>query len=50
MELVVETIYTLLGKGNFLLSKLVCNRQSDLTRLSITRNRLDKIVCRQIET
>jgi hypothetical protein len=32
----------LLGKGNFLLSKLLCNRQNNLTRLGIIVNQLDK--------
>jgi hypothetical protein len=33
----------MLGKGNFLLGKSVCNRQSNLTRLGITINRLNKL-------
>ncbi len=32
-----------LGKGNFLFNKSICNRQNDLTRLGITINRLDKL-------
>jgi hypothetical protein len=31
------------GKGNFLLNKLICNRQSDLIKLGITVNQLNKL-------
>jgi hypothetical protein len=33
----------MLGKGIFLLSKSVCNRQSILTKLSIIINQLDTL-------
>jgi hypothetical protein len=45
----------MLGKGNFLLSKLVCNRQSNQPRLGIIVNQFDKLQsdltkqCRQIK-
>jgi hypothetical protein len=32
-----------LGKGNFLLSKSICNKQSNLIRLGIIINRFDKL-------
>jgi hypothetical protein len=39
----MEVFASMLGKGNFLLRKLICNKQSDLTRLGIIVNRLNQL-------